>query len=60
MVSESYSEMLLKQKEEFKHQYESTLKNLNEVNETVHALVSLVRGTRQTLEEKVSWILTGN
>ncbi|ENN76300.1 protein brambleberry [Dendroctonus ponderosae] len=55
---EGYSEMLLKQKEEFQGQYEATLNNLNEVNETMHALVNLVKGTRQTLEEKVSWILT--
>ncbi|CAG9766635.1 unnamed protein product [Ceutorhynchus assimilis] len=55
---ETYSGILLKQNEEFKKQYESTLRNLREVNETVHALVSLVGGTRQALEERLAWIMT--
>lgn len=32
------------------------MKNLQEVNRTVHDLVALVGGTRQALEEKLSWI----
>ncbi|XP_066141533.1 protein brambleberry-like isoform X2 [Euwallacea fornicatus] len=53
-----YSEILLKQNEEFKGQYESTLRNLHEINETVHTLVNLVGGTRQVLEERLSWVMT--
>lgn len=51
--------MLLKQNDEFKNQYESTLRNLQEVNKTVHTLVSLVGGTRQALEERLAWVMTG-
>lgn len=50
--------MLLRQNEEFKAQYESTLRNLQEVNETVHSLVTLIGGTRKALEERLSWIST--
>ncbi|CAH1982172.1 unnamed protein product [Acanthoscelides obtectus] len=45
------SELLVKQNEEFKKQYNLTLSSLREVNETIHTLVSLVGGTRDTLEE---------
>lgn len=48
--------MLIKQNEEFRHQYEATLKNLQEVNNTVYSLVALVGGTREALEAKLSWI----
>lgn len=50
--------MLLKQNENFKTQYEETLRNLAEVNKTVHNLVSLVGGTRQALEERLTWLTT--
>ncbi|KAJ8963728.1 hypothetical protein NQ314_005421 [Rhamnusium bicolor] len=50
------SYMLLKQNEDFKSQYESTLKNLQEVNKTVHSLVTLVGGTRMALEERLMWL----
>ncbi|XP_066251045.1 protein brambleberry-like [Euwallacea similis] len=53
-----YSEILLKQNKEFKDQYVSTLRNLHEINETVHTLVNLVGGTRQVLEERLSWVMT--
>ncbi|XP_050309369.1 protein brambleberry-like [Anthonomus grandis grandis] len=53
-----YSEILLKQNQEFRSQYEATIKNLQEVNETVHNLVNLVGGTRQALEERLSWLMT--
>ncbi|VEN47055.1 unnamed protein product [Callosobruchus maculatus] len=52
------SELLIKQNEEFKKQYNLTLRSLREVNETVHNLVSLVGGTREALEERLSWIKT--
>ncbi|KAJ8939936.1 hypothetical protein NQ318_007864 [Aromia moschata] len=52
------SHLLLKQNEDFKRQYEFTLKNLEEVNRTVHNLVTLVGGTRQALEERLTWITT--
>nr|CAH7725985.1 unnamed protein product [Callosobruchus chinensis] len=52
------SELLIKQNEEFKKQYNLTLSSLREVNETVHNLVSLVGGTREALEERLIWIKT--
>nr|CAI5868799.1 unnamed protein product [Callosobruchus analis] len=52
------SDLLIKQNEEFKKQYNLTLSSLREVNETVHNLVSLVGGTREALEERLSWIKT--
>ncbi|KAL1491145.1 hypothetical protein ABEB36_011786 [Hypothenemus hampei] len=51
-----YSEILLQQNEDFKIQYESTIRNLKEVNNTVHNLVNLVGGTKKALEERLSWI----
>ncbi|RZC38000.1 brambleberry-like, partial [Asbolus verrucosus] len=55
---EESSKLLLQQNENFKVQYEETLKNLAEVNKTVHNLVSLVGGTRQALEERLTWLTT--
>lgn len=34
------------------------MKNLAEVNKTVHNLVTLVGGTRQALEERLAWLST--
>ncbi|CAH0557887.1 unnamed protein product [Brassicogethes aeneus] len=48
--------LLMEQNSQFRKQYESTIKNLAEVNSTVHNLVALVGGTRQALEEKLTWI----
>lgn len=33
-----------------------TLKQLSEVNKTVHSLATLVSGTRQILEDRLNWI----
>ncbi|KAJ8920677.1 hypothetical protein NQ315_004816 [Exocentrus adspersus] len=55
---EQSSDMLLKQNEYFKTQYGATLKNLQEVNETVHSLVVLVGSTRKALEDRLTWITT--
>jgi hypothetical protein len=55
---EESSTLLLQQNENFKLQYEETLRNLAEVNKTVHNLVSLVGGTRQALEERLAWLTT--
>lgn len=48
--------MLLKQSEAARLQYEATLRQLAEVNTTVHSLVALVGGTRKALEERLAWI----
>ncbi|KAL3282470.1 hypothetical protein HHI36_005653 [Cryptolaemus montrouzieri] len=53
---EDSSELLLLQSREFKSQYEYTMKNLMEVNRTVHSLVSLVGGTRKALEDRLEWV----
>lgn len=37
-------------------QYNLTLKQLSEVNLTVHSLVNLIASTKQTLDEKLNWI----
>ncbi|KAG5862206.1 hypothetical protein JTB14_014632 [Gonioctena quinquepunctata] len=50
------SSLLFSQNEEFKKQYQSTLKSLQDMNQTVHNLVALVGGTWQTLEERLAWI----
>ncbi|XP_019867205.1 protein brambleberry [Aethina tumida] len=55
---DEFSHLMVEQNRQFKKQYESTLKNLAEVNRTVHNLVSLVGGTRQALEERLSWLTT--
>lgn len=39
-------------------QYEATLSQLADVNETVHNLVSLVDNTKQALEQKLAWLST--
>lgn len=57
-VLDEFSHLMVEQNQQFKKQYESTLKNLAEVNRTVHNLVSLVGGTRQALEERLSWLTT--
>lgn len=55
---EESSQLLLTQSKEFKDQYDYTLKNLMEVNKTVHNLVSLVGGTKKALEEQLHWVST--
>lgn len=37
-------------------QYEATLKQLAEVNSTVHSLVSLMSSTRIALEDRLKWL----
>lgn len=56
MFSEESSKLLLQQNENFKNQYRETLKNLAEVNQTVHNLVNLMGGTRLALEERLAWL----
>lgn len=53
---EDSSNLLAIQNKEFQKYSDSTLKNLIEVNETVHRLVVMVNSTRQVLEEKIVWI----
>ncbi|KAK9870481.1 hypothetical protein WA026_008039 [Henosepilachna vigintioctopunctata] len=53
---EESSQLLIIQSREFKNHYEYTLRNLKEVNKTVHTLVSLVKGTRETLEDRLEWV----
>ncbi|XP_060517892.1 protein brambleberry-like [Cylas formicarius] len=55
---DDYSEILLTQNKNFQKQYQDTLRNLQEVNRTVHDLVGLLGGTRQALEDRLSWIMT--
>ncbi|XP_044751710.1 protein brambleberry-like [Coccinella septempunctata] len=55
---EESSQLLLTQSKEFRDQYDYTLKNLIEVNKTVHSLVSLVGGTKKALEERLQWVST--
>ncbi|XP_023025731.1 protein brambleberry [Leptinotarsa decemlineata] len=50
------SSLLFAQNEEFGRQYQSTLRSLQEMNETVHNLAALVGGTWRTLEDRLVWI----
>ncbi|XP_071052470.1 protein brambleberry-like [Onthophagus taurus] len=52
------SRLLLLQNQEAQKQYDSTMKQLNDVNSTVHSLVSMVYSTREVLEDKLTWIST--
>lgn len=55
---EESSTLLIEQSERAHQQYIGTLKQLSEVNKTVHSLANLVYGTRQTLEDRLNWIST--
>lgn len=41
-----------------KTQYDITLRQLSDVNKTVHSLVNLIGTTRNALEERLTWITT--
>lgn len=57
-TAEDSAELLLKQSEIARKQYEETLLQLAEVNRTVNGLVDLVAGTKRALEEKLIWLST--
>ncbi|CAH1104406.1 unnamed protein product [Psylliodes chrysocephalus] len=58
IVLEQSSWLLIQQHEDFNSQYKSMFKTLQEMNRTVHELVTLVRGTWSSLEERLTWIVT--
>lgn len=53
---EESSKILLEQSQTASQQYELTLKQLAEVNRTVHSLVGLIENTKSGLEERLMWI----
>lgn len=56
LFSEDSSNILLKQSEMATIQYDATLKQLSEVNKTVHSLVQMIGSTRQIIDDKLEWI----
>lgn len=51
------SQLLIRQSQLAQEQYQATINQLSEVNATVNSLVSLVGGTKQALENRLSWIV---
>lgn len=55
---EGSTNLLIKQTEIAKKQYEETLAQLVEVNRTVTSLIDLVGRTKRALEDKLAWLAT--